>query len=98
MSGGAYNYLFRYMEEVAHKLKIDPLPYRRAFGDHMLKCAEAMHRIEWVDSGDESPGDDFESIMKCIDHVDILQTVVRDAESMRKDLEGLISIVLRGEK
>lgn len=93
MSGGSYDYLFRSMEDAADTLKRSPIAYRRAFSQLMFKCAEAMHDIEWVDSGDTSPGDDEEAIMKCINHVDVLKTVVKDAQNITKELEELIQLV-----
>ncbi len=92
MSGGSYEYLCYKMEDAAQTLmgKTQP-PYRQAFGELMMRCAKAMHDVEWVDSCDKSPGDDEESIMKCISSSDVLRVTVQEAEKMKKELEKLIT-------
>lgn len=92
MSGGSYEYLYYKMEDAAHTLmRKDQVAYRIAFGNLMLRCAQAMHDVEWVDSCDKSPGDDEEAIMKCINFSDVLRVTVSEAENMKKELEKLIT-------
>jgi len=62
MSGGSMEYLCFKVEEEAEKLLEDKVMLRRAFGRHLEKVAKALHDIEWVDSDDKSPGDEFEAI------------------------------------
>ncbi len=91
MSGGSFNYLCYKMEEAADTLmRKDQPPYRKAFGVLMMRCAKAMHDIEWVDSSDMSRGDDEEAIMKCIDHCDVLNMAVQDAEKVIEELQALL--------
>lgn len=69
MSGGSYNYAYRYVEEFADALerneRIDGGELsepngldRLAFAAHLRKVAAAMKAIEWVDSYDCSPPHD----------------------------------------
>ena len=53
MSGGSYDYLYYKIEDAGRQLmrKDQPL-YRQAFGNLLIKVAQAMHDVEWVDSGD----------------------------------------------
>jgi hypothetical protein len=43
---------------------MDPVRWEKlqAFAAHLDKVADALHDIEWVLSGDTSPGDEFEAI------------------------------------
>lgn len=66
MSGGSWEYFYCKLEEVADRMKCETNPNRKAFGALLKKCADAMHDIEWVDSGDSSPGDEDASIGKCL--------------------------------
>lgn len=54
MSGGSWDYFSFKLEEVATRLCGDKTPLRKAFGKHLKECAEALHQIEWSDSGDTS--------------------------------------------
>ena len=65
MSGGSHNYAFGYVADFdATKRRNNPL--RRAFNKHLAKVAEAMRLIEWVDSNDNSPGDEDAAIRACL--------------------------------
>ena len=62
MSGGSWDYQYCQLEELAQKLSTQPDYKRRSMAVKVAQLATAMHDIEWVDSGDYSPGDDVESI------------------------------------
>ena len=71
MSGGSYDYLYCKINEAAGQVerygrgrKNEAL--RTAFAKHLSLIAEAMHRIEWVDSCDNSPGDEDAAIRACL--------------------------------
>ena len=66
MSGGSWDYFTYKMDDVANRLKEDKEPLRRAFGEHMRLCAEAVRAVEWVDSGDWGDGDEMEYIRKAL--------------------------------
>lgn len=91
MSGGSFNYLFRDIQEAADILSdVSEPAYRRAFSEHLRKVAEAMQDVEWVDSGDMSPGADEKSIMECITPQDVLCASVERAVEVKNELEKLI--------
>jgi hypothetical protein len=41
-------------------------PLRQAFAAHLKKVAEALHDIEWADSGDIAKGEEDASILNCL--------------------------------
>lgn len=66
MSGGSYDYVFCKIEEAADTLRnTHKDPKRAAFKELLQLVAAAMYAIEWVDSGDNAPGDEHEAITKC---------------------------------
>lgn len=68
MSGGSYDYfcykLDEFIEEFKQNLNNDPL--RIAFLEHLTHVREAMHDIEWVDSGDYGKEGDHAAIKRCL--------------------------------
>lgn len=87
MSGGSYDYLYYKIEDAGRQLvRAEQPEYRRAFGQLLLKCAAAMHDVEWVDSSDYGPGDDKKAIMQCINPDDILRVSVEHAEAVMDSL------------
>lgn len=65
MSGGSYDYAFRHIDDMAEQLRTTT-PLRKAFRTLLVKVAKACHEIEWVDSGDCSPGDENTAIRACL--------------------------------
>ena len=65
MSGGSYDYIYSRIEQFAGELRVDTLE-RRLFRDLLYRVAKAAHDIEWVDSGDCSPGDEDKAIIACL--------------------------------
>ena len=90
MSGGSFGYSFREVESMARFLLKCPQPYRKAFGRHLLDVAEAMHDVEYVESGDMSTGDEKEAIMKCITNRDVCDALLIDAQMMVDELQAWI--------
>lgn len=68
MSGGSYDYAYHFVRDMAEEILVREKTFelRRAFARHMLDVADAMHAIEWVDSGDFSPGDEVAAIEKAL--------------------------------
>jgi len=60
MSGGSMNYLYRRILWEADFE--DTTELRKEFRMHLVVVAAALKAIEWVDSGDMSPGDEDEAI------------------------------------
>ena len=93
MSGGSYDYLCYKMQDAASTLmQKNQVPYRKAFGKLLEKCAKAMHDIEWVDSSDMAKGDDQKAIMECIKFSDVLGVTVEEAIIMSNELMTLIEM------
>jgi hypothetical protein len=90
MSGGTMDYLFQRVSEEAARLLVSRNSTRRAFGRHLLLVADALHDIEWVDSGDYSDGGEIEAIMKVITRQDILKECIEQANEAKKNLEDCI--------
>jgi hypothetical protein len=66
MSGGSWDYVSHHLEDVAMKLKSQACPYRRAMAHRLHLIAQALHEIEWVDSGDTSHPSEMPAIMKAL--------------------------------
>jgi hypothetical protein len=62
MSGGSYDYSYGKVQEMAGQLISSDDPLRVAFANHLRLVAQAMHDVEWVDSGDSAKGSDAEAI------------------------------------
>ncbi len=67
MSGGSWLYLGTRMLDAADRLGGSDDPGRRALAPLMESLGNAMHAIEWVDSGDMGGGDDQEPIRLALD-------------------------------
>lgn len=66
MSGGSYDYVYARFGDFAESLRRQKEdPRRAAFAKLVILVADAARDIEWVDSGDCSPGDEHASIDAC---------------------------------
>lgn len=90
MSGGSMDYLCYKVQNEAKSLMLSRTPHRKAFGKLLSLVADALHDIEWRDSGDSSEKDEIESVMKCITHAQILNAFLEDAKETVKRLQDLI--------
>jgi hypothetical protein len=93
MSGGSWGYLCHKMEDAADSLLKSKDAARKAFGKSMLLHANAMHDIEWVDSGDYGSGDEIEAIELAIGRpVEEIkaQDLIKRASKVVVDLEAFI--------
>ena len=67
MSGGHYDYACYTVSVFADMLLPEAnTPLRMAFLKHLRKVEKAMHDIEWVDSGDYTPGDEDAAIKEAL--------------------------------
>jgi len=64
MSGGSYDYIGFRIKDLREEIRHQDNPRRVAFAKLMGLIGDAMHQIEWVDSGDCSPGDEYAAIDK----------------------------------
>jgi ferritin-like metal-binding protein YciE len=87
MSGGSMNYLSTKVEMAEFRRNT---VLRRAFAAHLEKVAAALHEIEWVDSGDTSPGADDEAIRACLEDGSELWQATREAVQARDTLIAAI--------
>lgn len=68
MSGGSLNYVYIRVEDAAREIaERRDSPLHRAFSQHLVKVAQALHDVEWVLSADYSPGRD-EAAMRAVLH------------------------------
>jgi len=98
MSGGSWDYVSHRIQEAAQRLCESKKSERRALGKHMTLIAEAMHDIEWVDSGDSGEGKEIASIMKCITPQDVLNASIDEAKDMIARLKEIIDQIEGGKK
>jgi hypothetical protein len=81
MSGGSLDYIYYRVEDVAETIKDRAeTPLQKAFAEHLLKVAKALHDVEWVFSGDYGEGDDAEAIKAVLgpDYKSRTMDVLRD--------------------
>lgn len=90
MSGGSLDYLYVKIQNAADLLNKDRKTHRRAFASHLNLIAEALRRIEWVDSSDCSPGDEKESILACINPNLMFMTLIQEATQIRDELNSIL--------
>lgn len=84
MSGGSMNYLYsRLLSDATFPANT---PERRAFRDHLALVSQALHDIEWVDSGDYGCGRENPAIARCVTAADVLVATVQHAERALDDL------------
>ena len=85
MSGGSMDYLSYKIEDARFH---EDTPERRAFRTHLQRVAEALHEIEWADSGDTTPGErDTPAILKCVTRADVLDEALRAAQTAWEELD-----------
>lgn len=88
MSGGSMQYLYQRVRDTEFALDT---PLRRAFARHLRLVAEALHDIEWVDSGDTSPGDEDRAIRACLGDAGALAAMIELAEESIEVLRAEIA-------
>ena len=86
MSGGAFDYFYVSVENIANRGEMSTTIERKAFSQHLRKVAAALKAIEWNESGD---GDDSESylIRACLSKCDVLYAAIEEAEEILVTLE-----------
>lgn len=92
MSGGRYNYIQFKMEDVAESLMDkNNTALQRAFGKHLKLVADALHKIDYVKSGDCSEGDEVEDIAKVLGSTKWAEweIIEQDAKELIKEFKRL---------
>jgi len=72
-------------------------PLRRAFGEHLAICCEALKAIEWVDSGDWPKSQEVEAIQKALCD-EATQHIVDAVENRLAKLRDEIDSILLSNK
>lgn len=93
MSGGSYDYLYSKIEDAAHSVTRRNTPLRKAFAAHLIKVADAMRAVEWVDSCDSSPGTEDAAIRACIAEGAELEAAKVALEAAMKDARDVLGQV-----
>jgi hypothetical protein len=88
MSGGSMDYLCYKVSDAEFR---ESTPERKAFRAHLEKVSKALHDIEWVDSGDCSPGDENEAIRDCIGQPAVLAQLIEDSRNLIEKMQVEIS-------
>ena len=88
MSGGSMNLL--YTTIVADGVFEQNTNERRAFAKHLELICQALHDIEWVDSGDYAPGRENDAIRACLAPGAVLQAAIDHAIEARESLSAEI--------
>lgn len=83
MSGGSWGYVYRHFEEAGNRLLLSADPLRVALGKKALQMADAMHAIEWVDSGDFGENDDVNKVREALCMGETGEDLVADAAIAR---------------
>lgn len=91
MSGGSWDYISYKFDECAERLKEDKDIKRRALGRKVKDMADALHAIEWNDSGDGA--DEVTPIIKCLGkdgRKEVLEIAIEDAKKILSELNSAI--------
>lgn len=102
MSGGSWDYVYGKMQEAADRLIGEKkTPLRISFGEHLARCADALHDIEWVDSGDIGPGGENDAILevfKKISPADSARfTAIKKLDKLAAQLKDLADALSEGD-
>ena len=97
MSGGAYNYAYDRVDQFAHDMlrrrgtnSLD----RKVFSMLLMKVAEAMRVVEWVDSGDG--GDETAAIRDCFSEAHFRLEMIKAATEEAKEIHEKLGKLLEG--
>ena len=93
MSGGSLDYVYSRVQEAAGSVRsMARSPKHRAFADHLVKVAKALHDFEWAASGDSSFEDAEEAIDAVVSPADVLANATAEA---RRASDDLIRAIMR---
>ena len=91
MSGGALDYAQYKLDEIARQiLQRASTPLERALAAHIDKVGKAVHALEWVWSGDTSPGSEEAAIRAVVSPADVLAVTIASAETALADLTAAL--------
>lgn len=90
MSGGSMEYLY---SKVLDASFMENTPERLALRVHLIKLADVLKEVEWVDSCDSSPGRDSELIRALLGPAPVLEQAIVRANTARDELNAAIAAV-----
>lgn len=93
MSGGALNYAEYKFRDVAEQLIRSDVAEYRALAKHIFRLSEVIHEVEWVMSGDSSPGKDIKMIIDLLGNAKMTQVKIDELRSAISEAEGWIKIL-----
>ncbi len=86
MSGGSLDYGYQRLEELAIAVERDATkPLHRTFAQHLRKCAVAAKDLQWMLSGDTSPGDEDKSILAVVSQQELVENAIQQIRTAIKD-------------
>ena len=97
MNGGAYNYAYRTVRDLADEMAIDggldaaPPVMRHALRAHLEDLAKVLRAVEWNDSGDGDP-DEERLILELLSPTDVLRSALMIADSAKQGLDTAIQL------
>ena len=92
MSGGSLDYACRRIDDLAGEIEQRAeTPQHRAFATHLRLVAKAAHDLEWMWSGDTSPGDEVAALNAVLRPGDTLAQAARDARVAATELATAIA-------
>lgn len=99
MSGGSLDYAYSKVEIIAFDVRLNATTsLHRTFARHLVRVAEALKAMEWMLSGDASPGAELDAIRKVISIGEELRCAVEDAKNSRKELDGILERIEKCQK
>lgn len=82
MSGGALDYASYNLDKIAQSiLREGKTPQHKALAVHIMKVSKAVHDLEWMLSGDTSPGSETEAIEAVLHPGDVLAVLVEEGKA-----------------
>lgn len=91
MSGGALDYGQYKLDTIADEIEQrSGSTLHRAFAAHLRKVGKAVHDLEWVMSGDTSPGTEATAIRAVVSPADELETATKSAERALAELTAAL--------
>jgi hypothetical protein len=94
MSGGSMDYLYQRVRDANFSLHT---PERLALRVHLLKLADVLRKVEWVDSGDSGPEQEADMIRECLAPTAVLESLVKQAEKIQDALHAEIARAGKGD-
>ncbi len=98
MSGGSLDYVYLRVQDAADSIRSQSSePHLLAFARHLDLVAKALKDVEWVLSGDNSPGDERPAVMRVVDKQDILDVAEDQLRAAIATAEKVLGEIFRAE-